>query len=498
MALLEREQWYDLARSTEWTPRYVSQDELFPPALSGGEAIPDHVWSTYDEPYKVSYREYVDLQRQKDAGAYSVKAALERADLYHNADPGWISILKVHYGAVALVEYGAALQEARFVRWSKAPGMRNMATFGMLDEMRHAQLQLYFPHEYVNKDRQFEWSHASMTSNNWVSVGARHFFDDMLMTQDVVTTSINANFAFETGFTNLQFIGLSGDAANAGDYTFSKLIQSIQSDEARHAQLGTPLLQMLIENGQKDVAQKTIDIAFWRSYRLFTILSGIPMDYYVPLDLRESSFKEFMEEWVVTQFARSLEDLGLSKPWYWDIFLRDVSEHHHGQQLGTYSWRPTLWWNPAAGVSPEERDWLEEKYPGWNDTFGKVWDVLIDNFVHDRADKTVPGTLPVICNVSQLPIVGTPSQTLRDISIVHEGRRYHFASEVDKWIFEEDPERYKHHKSIVDRFLGGEIEPADLGGVLDYMGLNSIGPGGDDAHGYAWVESYRKQPAKAG
>ena len=312
MALLDRAQWYDIARDTQWTPRYVTEAELFPPDLSGGEGLPDEVWATYDEPYKVSYREYVDIQRQKDAGAYSVKAALERADLYNKADPGWISILKEHYAAVALVEYGASFQESRFVRWSKAPGMSNMATFGMLDEIRHGQIQLYFPHEYVNKDRQFEWSHAAMFTDNWVTLGARHFFDDVMMTRDAVSTSIFANFSFETGFTNLQFIGLSGDAAKAGDFTFSKLIQSIQSDEARHAQLGTPLLQMLIENGQKDEAQKKIDIAFWRSYRLFTILSGIPMDYYVPLDVREASFKEFMEEWIVTQFMRSLEDLGLA------------------------------------------------------------------------------------------------------------------------------------------------------------------------------------------
>lgn len=491
MALLDRSEWYDLARTTEWTPTYISQDDLFPPELSGGEGIPDEVWCTYDEPYKVSFREYVDTQRQKDEGAYSVKAALERADLYNNADPGWISILKEHYAAVALVEYGAALQESRFVRWNKAPGMRNMATFGMLDEMRHGQIQLYFPHEYINKDRQFDWSHQTMWSNNWVALGARHYFDDIMMTRDSVETSIYANFAFETGFTNLQFIGLSGDAANAGDYTFSKLIQSIQSDEARHAQLGTPLLQMLIENGQKDKAQNHIDVSFWRSYRLFTILSGIPMDYYVPLDVRESSFKEFMEEWIVTQFIKSIEDLGLDKPWYWDIFLRDLDEHHHGQHLGTYSWRPTLWWNPAAGVSPEERDWLEEKYPGWNDTFGKVWDVMIDNFANGRDDKTVPGTLPMVCNVSQLPIVGTPGKTLRDISIIHGDRKYHFASEVDRWIFEQNPERYRHHRNLIDRFLGGEIQPANLEGALEYMGLGVISDGGVDAHNYAWLDHYR-------
>ena len=151
-----------------------------------------------------------------------------------------------------------------------------------------------------------------------------------------------ANFAFETGYTNLQFIGLSADAARAGDYTFAKLIQSIQSDEARHAQIGTPVLQAMIEAGQKDKAQNLIDIAFWRSWKLFTILTSLPMDYYMPLEHREGSFKEFMQEWIIDQFARSLQDLGLDKPWYWDIFLRDLDEHHHGQQLGLWSWRPAV------------------------------------------------------------------------------------------------------------------------------------------------------------
>ncbi len=35
MAVLNRMDWYDLARSTNWTPKYVTEDELFPPQLSG-------------------------------------------------------------------------------------------------------------------------------------------------------------------------------------------------------------------------------------------------------------------------------------------------------------------------------------------------------------------------------------------------------------------------------------------------------------------------------
>jgi DNA ligase (NAD+) len=79
MALLGRLDWYDIARSTNWTPSYVTEDELFPPDLSNSMDLPLSAWETYDEPYKQTFPEYVNVQREKDAGAYSVKAALERS-----------------------------------------------------------------------------------------------------------------------------------------------------------------------------------------------------------------------------------------------------------------------------------------------------------------------------------------------------------------------------------------------------------------------------------
>jgi len=260
MALLDRAEWYNIARTTNWTPSYVAEDELFPDLMSGAKGIPAANWETYDEPYKTSYPEYVRIQREKDAGAYSVKAALERSSMFENADPGWLSILKAHYGAIALGEYAAMSAEARMCRFGRAPGMRNMATFGMMDENRHAQLQLYFPHEHCPKDRQFDWAHKAYHSNEWGAVAARHTFDDLFMARSATDIAVMLTFAFETGFTNMQFLGLASDAAETGDFTFASLISSIQTDESRHAQIGGPALQILIANGQKAEAQKLVDV----------------------------------------------------------------------------------------------------------------------------------------------------------------------------------------------------------------------------------------------
>ena len=346
--MLERSEWYDIARDTNWTPSYVSQEELFPPEMGDPYGIPTEEWETFDEPYKVSYREYVNIQREKDSAAYSVKAALARSKFYDQADEGWASVLKLHYGAVALTEYQACQFQARMSRFGPSPAMRNMSVYGMLDELRHTQLQLFFPHELVHLDRQYDWAHEAQHSKNWAVLGGRHAFDDIMMTRDAITSSVMVSFAFETALTNLQMIGLSTDAANMGDHTFANLITSIQSDEARHAQLGTPTIEIMIRNGRKKEAQQAMDIALWRVWRLFSITVGIPMDYYIPLEQRHMSFKEFMHEWVINQWERQVQDLGLERPWYWDIFLLDIDNHHHCQQGGIWSWRADGLVEPAG------------------------------------------------------------------------------------------------------------------------------------------------------
>ncbi len=222
------------------------------------------------------------------------------------------------------------------------------------------------------------------------------------------------------------------------------------------------------------------------------------MDYYTPVEARKQSFKEFMLEWIVVQFERQLLDLGLAKPWYWDTLMRDLEITHHGMHMGVWSWRRTVWWNPAAGVTPAERDWLEEKYPGWNRRWGRVWDVMTDNLLKGNEAATLPETLPLICHMSNLPITHIPGDDwdVQDYTVEYEGRLYHFGSEVDRWCFQINPDHYKGHMTLVDRFLAGKILPPSLEGALAYMGLGAEEQG-RDAHAYAWIEHFRKLRAVA-
>ena len=493
MALLANQDWYDIARDTNWTPSYVDETEIFPAQFSDPYKLPVGEWETFDEPYKITYRDYVRGQREKDIGAYSVKSAIARTEFYRNAAPGWKALLQLHFGAVPFTEYASVSAFARMSRFGRAPGMRNMATFGSLDEIRHAQIQMYFAYEFIGEHRAFDWAQKAVNTDNWVIISERHTFDDVEHTRDVVGAAIMTNFSFEQAFTNLQFIALSADARKYGDYSFATMLQTIQSDEARHAQIGEPLIEIMLRNGLKDEAQKLIDISFWRIWKQFSVLSGVSMDYYTPLDQREHSFKEFVIEFVGQQFLRNIKALGLDKPWYWDqYFLEDVETYHHAQQVGIYLYRATEWWDVIAGVSPAERSWLEAKYPGWNDTFGEVWDVIAQNILTGRADRTEPKLLPMLCNMTGLELTGVPGKKwkVEDCQLDLDGRRYHFGHPVDKWIFEQEPARYKNHLSFIDRFVEG-LMPAGPDGPFEYMSMG-VPDRGVCGENYTWAQAYRQ------
>ena len=73
--------------------------------------------------------------------------------------------------------------------------------------------------------------------------------------------------------------------------------------------------------------------------------------------------------------------------------------------------------------------------------------------------------------------------------IVHNGTKYWFCSDPCRRIWWEDRNSIMHQKTIVQRMLEGRVQPPDLTGLFDYMGLGSDEMG-DDAYGMAWAADY--------
>ena len=288
MALLKREEWQGFVRDVDWSYSYVDDEAVYPEWHSGTGKVPRQAWQAWEESYKVSYPEYVATQREKEAAVYAVKAALQRSSAFDSLSEGWKSATKMHFGGVALVEYAAVLAELKMARFGLNGSWRNMATFGQLDELRHAAVTTFFGHEFIGKDAQYDWTQKTFHTNDWVAISLRNLFDAMMTSANVVDIAIELPLTFETGFTNLQFVALAADALASGDVNFANMISSIQTDEARHSQQGGPTLEILVEHDPVR-AQWVVDKAFWGSARAFAALTGPAMDYYTPLEHRKQS-----------------------------------------------------------------------------------------------------------------------------------------------------------------------------------------------------------------
>ena len=470
--MLRRDEWLSFTRELDWQLSYVREEDAFPELLSGTPWLPASGWRNWEEPFRTSFTEYVHTQHEKNAALHAVRDAFGRADDMRKLPQPWLNAVKLHAATLPLAEFAAVVGHLRGARFGRHSAWRTASTLGALDELRHTQIPLMVMHELVRLDAQFDWTHKLFHSNNWIAIAARHLLDELLLCSNAIEFAVATNFVFETGFTNLQFIGLTQLAHNVGDKLFEKMLASIQTDEARHAQIGRAVLDELVRH-DRAYAQHLCDKWFWRSWLFFSVVTGISADYLTPLAQRGRSFKEFTQEWVIDQYLRTLGELGLERPWYWESFLSSVDYYHHMVYASAYCYRSSVWFDLVL-PGPEERAWLRGKYPDSFPQIEPVWQRITERWqaTDPGNDLGVHGTAIIgFCNLCQLVLCGgTPLRNSASV-LEHEGKKYIFCSEPCRAIFESEPERYQDHNDVVKRVLAGEA-PANLMALLrQYFGL---------------------------
>ncbi|MBI2376476.1 MAG: toluene monooxygenase [Deltaproteobacteria bacterium] len=483
-------EWLDFARKLDWTPSYVDERELYPPEISGTPWLSQEEWRAWEEPFRTTYSSYVDGQHRKELAMQALSEALGRRNGLLRFDRAWLSALKLHSALLSLGEFAAVVGNLGAARFGRDGAWRSTALYGAMDECRHAQIPLRLVHSLVASDIQFDWTHRLFHTNNWISIAARHFFDELLLTANPIELAIGTNFVFETGFTNLQFVGLAAVADSVGDHLLERVLTTIQTDEARHAQIGRAVLEIVARH-DKEYAQRLVDKWWWRSWLLFAVLTGFTMDYLTPLSARSSSFGEFMNEWILTQFDRTLADCGLERPWYWAEFERTAPYYHHMVYATAYTYRATVWFDlPVPG--PDERRWLAEKYPSSWAELDPIWERISERWVEAGAglDFAVHGTAIVgFCDLCQLVLSnGTPKANSAVTELVGDRKRI-FCSEPCRRLFLLERDRYEAHRGLVQRVLDGAA-PGNLVAMLtQYFGLKYEDWGKDAKGGvYPWMD----------
>jgi len=473
----------------EWEPTYVSKDEVSPPERRTRLPVKD--WSKFEDPFKLFFEDYVRVQAEKETVFHDAIRLAERFGEARRINPRWVAGMKLYYPAVAQSEAEAHRGHLGLSRHSPSPALAMASFYQLLDELRHAQNDVHAMRYWVRYlDELKNW--AQLYQNFWAMQVFRSLFEDMATPSDPFELVFHTNVALEMGYTNLLFVAAPTAGAANGDRVFAQLQMSTQSDETRHIALGQATLRALLEQENRDELLPTLQYWFdkwtWRHHRVFGV-TGIFLDYFAEnktLSYKEA-FKKYFIEGYIQGLLEDFEPLGLKPPRFLDDIIKEA-ENYQSHQV----WKLAFQYNYLnffETFPPTEKDkaWLREKYPNWDQVVGWYWEQV------EHGDPGIVQGLPLICNLCQFPIVYNPNDpdhptngSFHLRTTRYNGRTYYFCSDGCQYIFEHEPEKYAHAKTLTELVIEGRA-PADVEKLREYMGLEP-GWGGNLFEKPIWKE----------
>lgn len=466
------EQYKQFTRDLSWEPSYVPAEEMYPPEHAEGVHFSD--WDKFDDPFRLYYKDYVSVQEKKEQSLHMVYDHAARYDFLSRVEETWLEGMKLFACGQGQTEYETAKDHVAIARYAPAPALRAAALYQSIDELRHAQNYAHYL-RYANRRMEGFSGWAQLFQNHWLYQGIRSGFEDLL-TANPFEAIIGANVVLEIGFTNLNFVALPAVGAANYEHAWAQLQLTTQSDETRHMAIGQAMMKALLEEDERNlpILQYWLDKWTWRLYRIDALAGSIFFDYFARNKLM--SYKEAFQKYFVDDFIGGLvSDLGpygLREPKWLPLMLSDMDTLSHTTWKYLYTRKNSLWFK-VFQPDAQDREWLCEKYPGWQELVGDFWDAVAEGKNVDN-DGLVP-----VCNLCHSACMFESPDNPKIVGPYHyDGRVYWFCSEACKEIFEHEPLKYKDDQTIVDLVLGGHT-PDDPDEFLKYLGVNDPSLGGD-------------------
>ena len=234
---------YDRVKAIDWNPSYIETDEKY---LEQSRFFVKDLKPV--DPFKTFIREYFKMEQEKENRHYSV---LEASSRLHQgqAEARWMEGMKFGLSNFAFVEYSAGRQMGRMARSVAPVELRQGYMMQMIDEMRHAQLELNnLRHNMRTWHDPAGYDIALKGAGNNVGSGMFRAMMEDCTTCDPIETAISLQVFLETAYSNVFFVGLSSAAVAQGDHTMASTFLTIQSDEARHMANGWATLVTVLQD----------------------------------------------------------------------------------------------------------------------------------------------------------------------------------------------------------------------------------------------------------
>lgn len=420
------------------------------------------------DPFRLLVRDYMKMEAEKDDRTHGFLDGAIRTREATKMDPRFVELMKMILPILTNAEYQAVGACGMIISAINNQEMRQGYAAQMLDEVRHAQLEMALRNFYVKHypdPAGFDVGQVGLYQHpaGLLSIGEFQHFN----TGDPLDCVIDLNIVVETAFTNILLVAMPQVAVRNGDNALATTMLSIQSDEARHMANGYGAVMALLgEPDNVPLVNETLERHFWHGHKALDAAIGWASEY--GAHDRPWNYKDQWNEWVVDDFIGGFVDrlgeFGLRPPTRLAAAADEVTWTHHtiGQVLAA-TWPLNFWRSDAMG--PEDFEWFEANYPGWSAAYQGYWEgykELADPAGGHIMLQELPG-LPPMCQVCQTPCV-VPRLDINSVRIVAlNGKNYALCSEGCEWIFSKWPDAYKDRKQLWERYDGWDL--ADV--ILD-------------------------------
>jgi phenol hydroxylase P3 protein len=454
------------AKQLYWKPSYVDLDAMYPPSASAGIHFDD--WDAWDDPFNISYRQYIDVQAKKEVGFHPVREAFERYNGDQHVPARWYDGMKLAFPILQTAEVAAGRAHARTARYAPAPALRAAAFYQSIDEMRHFQNHLYEMRTYNQADEGFDnW--AFWRDNHFAMRSGKYIYEDIMNCDNVFEVIIALNLCVEVVFTNLIFVGIPSVGALNGDTAMAQEMLTTQSDETRHMAIGQSTLRTLLRDERNvEQLQYWLDKWFWLQHRAIAGPVGTIPDYFAKR--KYIPYQQMYQRYVIDNFIAGMVDdlaeFGLKPPRFLEHAKAELPDYSHTLYRTLFQYKNVLF-NKMFVPTDDDLEFFTAGYPTFEANHGKFWDE-----VRAGDPKDLP-QLPMLCQMCGLPCVFPVPERPTVCCSMYDNQAFWFCSEGCKWIFDHEPFRYSHRVTM-ERQLNG----LDVPEIRAVMGLPDRNIGG--------------------
>jgi propane monooxygenase large subunit len=423
------------------------------------------------DPMKQITGDYLNMQLEKDDRVFGGLDAGLRAEVPHKTPLRVLEQAKAILPTQLGNEIGAFRCMSLLIEAIKSPELQNAYYLQMVDEQRHAGLQMGLYRWYMK--HQWEptgWSLGLRATGRGASHLPAFNIAEQLITGDPIQAAIMTQVVIETGFSNTINVMFPDVAARNGDFMLATVNNSVQSDEARHINNGyATLLYCLQEPENIPMLEQDIGQMYWAVASFADAALGVLTDYGTVDRSDKMSWLDKYDRWVMDDYYRSymvnLKKLGVNVPD--SLFLKSRKRIAEGRahKAAIAAWASWPFYHYRLdSLNDTDFEWFEDRYPGWYGEYGSFWE--------ERRRLQFPDQLAMAAGLSveQMGPVcwtcQTPSFDAEDRchQVVDDHTRFYCSPEC-KWIDDTNPGRFSGVRNFADYYHGVEYSEIvrDLG-----------------------------------